>query len=74
MAKMRDYAYYQACGWARDDYWLFGIRRKDFEVEQDAERIRGIKNEGISPTGNSAGTNDGTDAQTGDIPNLQTDA
>jgi SPP1 family phage portal protein len=31
-------------------------------------------NEGISPIGNSSGTNDGADVAEGNIPNLQTDA
>ena len=37
---IKDFYYYRACEYARDDYWLFGIRRIDAEVQEEAERLR----------------------------------
>ena len=42
--KKDDIYYWLACENAKDDYWLFGIRRTDKEVENEAEKMRNLKN------------------------------
>lgn len=37
---MKDKYYFLACEYAKEDYFLWGIRRNDEEVEQEAERLR----------------------------------
>jgi hypothetical protein len=37
---IKDCYYYKACEYAKDDYFMFGIRRTQQEVEREAERLR----------------------------------
>lgn len=37
---IKDCYYYKACEYAKDDYFMFGIRRTQQEVEHEAERLR----------------------------------
>ena len=36
----KDLYFYKACEYAKDDYFMFGIRRTQEEVEREAERLR----------------------------------
>ena len=36
----KDFFFYKACDYAREDYFMFGIRRTQVEVEREAERLR----------------------------------
>ena len=37
---IKDCYYYKACEYAKDDYFMFGNRRTQQEVEREAERLR----------------------------------
>lgn len=37
---IKDCYFYKACEYAKDDYFMFGIRRTQQEVEREAERLR----------------------------------
>ena len=37
---IKDCYYYKACEYAKDDHFMFGIRRTQQEVEREAERLR----------------------------------
>ena len=37
---IKDFYYYQACEYAKGDYWLFNIRRTEAEVKEEAKRLR----------------------------------
>lgn len=37
---IKDCYYYKACEYAKDDYFMFGIKRTQKEVEREAERLR----------------------------------
>lgn len=42
----KDFYFYRACEYAKDDYFMFGIRRTQEEVEHEAERLRKQAREG----------------------------
>ena len=46
-----DLYYWMACEHAKDDYFTFGIRRTDEEVEREAARLRMQDTEGSGADG-----------------------
>ena len=57
-----------------DDIELEQERLEEAKPTIDLDMLGGEPDEGISPIRNSAGTNDGPDAQEGSLPGIQTDA
>ena len=57
-----------------DDIQLEMERLAEAKPTIDLDMLGGEPDEGVSPIGNSAGTNDGTDAQTGSVPGIQGNA